>query len=120
MSSRFDAEDQDLTITSRRQGEAYVVETRGEVTVFTSPDLREALGRIAEGGCGIVVVDLSGTAYVDSSGVATFVEALRTIRDRGGEMRLAGISDRVRGVFEIARLDTVFAMYGTVEEALAP
>ncbi|MFO8015158.1 MAG: STAS domain-containing protein [Phycisphaerae bacterium] len=108
----------DLTIETRRQDDAVVVSLRGEVTVFSSPALRERLEKETGEAPGRVVLDLSEVRYVDSSGVATFVEALRQIRRGGGEMVLACVSDRVRGVIEIARLDTLFPMAETVEEAL--
>jgi len=110
----------DLTMDTRREGEAVVVALRGEVTVFSSPTLRDQLYKVMDSRPARVVLDLSEVQYVDSSGVATFVEALRQIRSRDGEMVLARVSDRVRGVIEIARLDTLFPMAETVEEALQP
>jgi len=120
MSSGFDPDGEDLVIDSRREGDAMVVSLRGEVTVFSSPTLRERLHRIADAHPGRIVMDLAETTYVDSSGVATFVEVLRMVRQHKGDLVLAGISDRVRGVFEIARLADVFRMAGSVEEALEP
>ncbi|KPJ75962.1 MAG: hypothetical protein AMS14_02725 [Planctomycetes bacterium DG_20] len=118
MSSRFDLEGEDLVIESRREGDATVVALRGEVTVFSSPDLRSRLREIVDALPGRIVMDLTETTYVDSSGVATFVEVLKMVRGHEGDLVLAGISDRVRGVFEIARLADVFRMTGSVEEAL--
>jgi len=118
MSRGFESDDVDLVIDTRREGEAAVVSLQGEVTVFSSPTLRERLQEVLQAGPRRVVLDLSGVLYVDSSGVATFVEALRETRSQQGEMVLAGASERVRGVIEIARLDTLFPMAGTVEEAL--
>lgn len=120
MSTGFDTNDQDLQIASRQEGRTTVLSLRGEVTVFSSPELREALRKVLEGRPGRIVLDLSQTRYVDSSGVATFVEALKMVRRHDGEMVLAGVGKRVRGVFEIARLADVFRMVPTVEEALEP
>ncbi|HUU91320.1 MAG TPA: STAS domain-containing protein [Phycisphaerae bacterium] len=120
MSSRFDLDGEDLVIESRREGDTTVVALRGEVTVFSSPALRERLHRIAGEHPGRIVMDLAETTYVDSSGVATFVEVLKMVRRHEGDLVLAGISDRVRGVFEIARLADVFHMAPSVEEALEP
>lgn len=120
MSSGFDLDGPDLVIESRRQADATILTLRGEVTVFSSPGLRETLRRITKEQPGRIVMDLSQTSYVDSSGVATFVEALKLTRRSGGEMVLAGVGDRVRGVFEIARLADLFRMVASVEEALEP
>jgi anti-sigma B factor antagonist len=118
MSRGYTDDGVDLTMETRREGDAVVVALRGEVTVFSSPALRERLEAEAGEAPRRVVLDLSEVRYVDSSGVATFVEALRQIRSRGGDMVLACTSERVRGVIEIARLDTLFPMADTVEEAL--
>ena len=120
MSNGFDQDGEDLVIEPRREGDAIVVALRGEVTVFSSPTLRDRLHEIADGHRGRIVMDLAETTYVDSSGVATFVDMLKMVRRNEGDLVLAGISDRVRGVFEIARLADVFAMAETVEEALKP
>ncbi len=113
--NQFDMDD--LSVRIRREGAAAVLETEGEITVFSSPELRGHI-RAAAAGADRLVIDLSGTPYVDSSGVATLVEGLQIVQAEGGTMVLAGMSDRVRGVFEIARLDTVFEVADTVEEAL--
>jgi anti-sigma B factor antagonist len=117
MASRLDADD-DLEIASRQESGATVVTARGEVTVFSSPAMRESLRKIAESQPSRVVLDLSGVRYIDSSGVATFVEAMQTIQRHKGKLVLAGLNPRVRGVFEIARLDSVFVMVASVQEAL--
>jgi len=116
MSSGFDLDGEDLVIESRSEGDATVVALRGEVTAA----LRDRLHRIVNEHPGRIVMDLAETTYVDSSGVATFVEVMKMVRRHEGDLVLAGISDRVRGVFEIARLSDVFHMVSSVEEALEP
>jgi anti-sigma B factor antagonist len=120
MSGEFEDNGLDLGMDVRREGDAAVVTLCGEVTVFSSPAVRDRLREVRQMGVRRMVLDLTGVTYVDSSGVATFVEALREMRGRGGEMVLTGISPRVRGVIEIARLDTLFPMAESVEEALEP
>lgn len=99
---------------------AMVVSLSGEVDIVRSPDLQaslqEAINRIP--GKGAVVVDLSGVTYMDSSGVATLVRGLQLSRKKGVGLVLCSLQDRVRSIFEIARLDTVFPMASTLDEAL--
>ncbi len=64
------------------------------------------------------VVDLSQVPYMDSSGVATLVEAMQIARKGGSNMVLAALTDKVRSIFEIARLDTVFKISATVDAAI--
>lgn len=99
---------------------AMVVSLSGEVDIVRSPDLQaslqDAINRIP--GKGAVVVDLSGVTYMDSSGVATLVRGLQLSRKKGVGLVLCSLQDRVRSIFEIARLDTVFPMASTLDEAL--
>lgn len=57
-----------------------------------------------------LVIDLSGVPYMDSSGVATLVEALQAARKSGAKLVLCGLTPRVRSILEISRLDTVFSI----------
>ena len=116
--SRFDSGGDDLKVEVRTEGQTVVLTPRGEVTAFTSPVLRQTLRTATTSKPPLVVMDLSATPYVDSSGVATLVEALQIVTRYSGKLVLAGMNDRVRGVFEIARLQSVFKIAASVEEAL--
>ena len=107
-----------LDVSTRQEPGGTVVSARGEITVFTSPTLRETLKKIADTKPARVVLDLAETRYIDSSGVATLVEAFQALQRKQSRLLLAGMNPRVRGVFEIARLDSLFTIFPTVQEAL--
>lgn len=100
--------------------DAIVVSPAGEVDLSRSPALqstiKDAIGRLRERGS--LVVDLSKVTYMDSSGVATLVQGLQLSRKRGVALVLCALQDRVRSIFEIARLDTVFTMADSLDQAL--
>jgi anti-sigma B factor antagonist len=109
-----------LTIHSSAQGSAHVVAPAGEIDLGGSPMLRAELKkRIAPGVK--VVVDLAGVPYMDSSGLATLVEALQGVRRAGGGASLVvcGLTPRVRSIFQIAKLEMVFTIVADRAEALA-
>lgn len=97
-----------------------VLRVRGEVDLSTAPQLREALTSLISEGHLAVVVDLSDTEFVDSTGLGALVTGLKRLRARGGEMRVVCTSPRVCKVFEITSLDRVLPLYASVEEACAP
>ena len=99
--------------------DAAVIEIRGEVDLYTSPQVREAIVGVTQRRTPRVIVDLTGVGYMDSSGVATLVEGLQFCRGYGGGFRLAGLGETVRQVFRFAKLDTVFEIYPSAGEALA-
>jgi anti-sigma B factor antagonist len=96
---------------------ASIVVLKGDVDLESSPAAREVLLKSVEG-CGKVLVDLSSVTYIDSSGVASLVEALQAAKRNGGRFALVAASDPTRRVLELARLDKVFTMYTTVDEGL--
>jgi anti-sigma B factor antagonist len=103
----------------RNHGNAAVIEVQGQVDLYTSPRMREAIVGAASAKAPTVVVDLSGVEYMDSSGVATLVEGLQLSRGYGGAFRLAGLGGAVREVFKFARLEKVFEIYQDTPRALA-
>jgi anti-sigma B factor antagonist len=100
-----------LDINSTRHGDSWLITVTGDIDLYTSPDLRSAiLKAVPEAG---VDVDLSGVRYMDSSGVATLVEGLRSARDNGTSFRLVEPSAAVMKVLKLAKLDSVFEVSST-------
>ena len=94
-----------------------VVRLLGNVDLEHSPVAREALLSCVRAGRDLVV-DLSGVEYIDSSGIASLVEAFQESRNRGTHFVLAAVSPAALRVFELARLDHVFTLHDTLEDAL--
>ena len=101
---------------SEKQG-ASIVAFTGEVDLESSPAAREILLKCLES-TSKVIVDLSEVSYIDSSGVASLVEALQAAKKNGSQFSLAAASEPTRRVLELARLDKVFTMYDSVDEGL--
>ena len=101
---------------SEQQG-ASVVTFTGEVDLESSPAAREVLLKCLES-TSKVIVDLSEVSYIDSSGVASLVEALQAAKKNGSQFALAAVSEPTRRVLELARLDKVFTLYDSVDEGL--
>jgi anti-sigma B factor antagonist len=65
-----------------------------------------------------LVLDLSRVRFVDSSGLGAFISCLRKLNARGGDLKLCGMTKRVRAVFELVRMHRVFDILATKEEAV--
>ena len=100
-----------------RQG-TRIVAFKGEVDLESSPAARELLLKCFDTATK-VIVDLSEVTYIDSSGVASLVEALQAAKKSGSQFALAASSEPTRRVLELARLDKVFTMYSSVDEGLS-
>jgi anti-sigma B factor antagonist len=97
-----------LEIDSRGNGGSTRITVRGEVDLYTSPDLRSAImDAVPEAPVG-VELDLGGVEYMDSSGVATLVEGFKRARELDKAFVLVGPSRAVTKVLELTRLDSVF------------
>ena len=97
---------------------AAVVALTGDVDLQTSPVVRQKLLESLEGN-NRVVVDLSAVNYIDSSGVASLVEAFQVSRKKGSSFALASVSAAAMRVLSLARLDKVFTIHPSVEAALS-
>ena len=100
----------------------YLVKVKGDVDMNSSTDVRDAFGLVFKqrsAAMKALVVDLSQVRYMDSSGIATLVEALQTCMKYGLQLRLADLSPPVKDVFELARLAAVFEIYAPLNDAMA-
>ena len=96
-----------------------LVELEGELDFHSSPDVRNELAKLVERQALKVMVDLKGVNYIDSSGLATFVELFQKMKRYSGTLVLFNLNQGVRSVFEIAKLDTIFKLAASQKEALS-
>jgi anti-sigma B factor antagonist len=107
-----------ITVKSEVRDGATFVTPVGEVDLTASPVLRQELKKLQGDRPQRLIVDLSQVPYMDSSGVATLVEAMQIARKNNTKLVLCGMQQKVRSIFEIARLDTVFAIAPDAAQAL--
>ncbi|MBL8764015.1 MAG: STAS domain-containing protein [Phycisphaerae bacterium] len=107
-----------LAVRSEGRGDGVIISPQGDVDMTGSPVLRQELKRVQGNRPARIVVDLGGVPYMDSSGVATLVEALQAAKRSQTKLLLCGMQDKVRSIFEIARLDAVFTIVATADAAM--
>ena len=88
-----------------------VLQPRGRLNAVTAPEFKAQLKRLVEGGYVQLIVDMADVPFVDSSGLAALVSGLKATRQAGGTLRLTGLSEDVRTVFELTLLERVFELY---------
>ena len=110
-----------ITVTSRmHDGGILVLSPLGEVGYHEAPMLRNSIREAFDKKPKRVVADLAGVSYMATPGLATLVEALQISKKTQIPLVLCSLSSRVRAVFEIARLHTVFRITDTVDAAVLP
>jgi anti-sigma B factor antagonist len=103
---------------TKDRGGVTVVQVDGQLIVGNRHELKDLIQAALDGGERKLLVDFSRTGYIDSSGLGALVSVSKRIREAGGELRLAGLNDDLRSLFELTKLDTLFTISETQEQAL--
>jgi anti-anti-sigma factor len=99
----------ELTVNTRQAGDGTIVEISGRITIDSSSHLRPVLhGAIGAAPTGGVVVDFTGTTYLDTSAAATLIEAAMLAHDRSVPLRVVGLTGEPRLLAEVIELDRIF------------
>ena len=96
----------------------WVISLEGDVDLSSSPEARAVLLKGVEQGHS-VLVDMSEVSYIDSSGVASLVEAFQNARRKGTGFALVAVSESAMRVLNLARLDKVFTIHASLADGLA-
>lgn len=93
-----------------------IIYLSGDIDLSNSPILRKKIAESINHESNILI-DLSDVTYMDSSGLATLVEAMQKITKNNGKFKISGLKGEVKNIFEIARLNDVFSIYEDTHSA---
>lgn len=96
-----------------------IVRIEGQLIVGNRQELKTMIQDGLDRGERKFLVDCSQTGYIDSSGLGVLVTLAKRVRELGGELRIAGLNEDLRSLFELTKLDSLFHIAPTAEEALA-
>ncbi|MBW3553905.1 MAG: STAS domain-containing protein [Gemmatimonadetes bacterium] len=102
-----------------KQGEVTVLDVEGQLIVGNRQELKQKVLEELENGERRFLIDFDRTGYIDSSGLGVLVSLSKKIREQGGELRLANLNDDLRTLFELTKLDTLFQISSSRDEALS-
>ncbi|MDR3570304.1 MAG: STAS domain-containing protein [Syntrophobacteraceae bacterium] len=98
-----------IQVEERKPG-VFVISLAGDLDMSVSPQVRKVLLPIFRKNVSHIIVDLKDVPYIDSSGIATFVESLQLSRKSDIRFSLAGACQRVESIFDLAHLKSIFEM----------
>ncbi len=107
-----------LVVETETLPDGVLLRPKGDVDMARSPALRTKLTESLKSKPARLVIDLCDVPYMDSSGLATLIEALQTTRKSEIKFIVCNLSPRVRSILEIARLTTVFTVVDSCDLAL--
>ena len=109
-----------MTFTKSTAGQGVtVVRVEGQLIVGNRQELKGLIQAALEAGDRKFLIDCAATAYIDSSGLGALVTISKKVRESGGELRLAGLNSDLQSLFELTKLDTLFAIAPSVADAVA-
>ena len=107
-------------VTARIDGSTTVLAVHGVLTSTEGGDaLRRATNTAMDTGSRTVVINLHDVVAMDSSGVSDLASCHTAVTGRGCRLKLCHLSHKLKDIFAITRLNTVFEIYDTEAEALA-
>ncbi len=107
-----------MKITKTTQQDVVICRINGDIDINSSPDIRKTFAELTASYQKKIVINLAEVSYIDSSGLATLVEMLKKIKSYSGRLRLSNLADKVKGLFEITKLEKIFEIYDTMEQAI--
>jgi len=97
-----------MAISAEEKNGVFIYKVDGNIDISNSPDVKKYFDNAITDKHKEVIINLESADYVDSSGLATLVEILKNVRAHQGKLKLVGLSDKVKGLFEITKLDKLF------------
>lgn len=107
-----------MNIQQEKINDVIICVVDGEINMNNSPELRKFFDTILRQKIKKVIVDFSFVSYTDSSGLATLIEMLHRLKKVDGKIRLCRMSERIKDIFEVTKLDQLFEIFGSRQEAL--
>ena len=109
-----------MKISRREEGAVVVIEPKGKITIGEGDVLlREEITKLLSEEKKHLVLDLGGISYMDSAGVGELVSVYTSVKNRGGELKLACLTKKIKDLLQITQLMTIFDTYETTQEAVS-
>lgn len=101
-----------VKLNTRQVGDVTVIDAAGRITLGEGASaFRDAIRDLAAKGDKKLLLNLSDVSYIDSSGIGEMVSGFTTVTNHGGQLKLLGLSKRVKDLLQITKLYTVFEVF---------
>ena len=108
----------DIKVAVREaQGDCSIVQLAGEIDVYTSPKVKDAIGDLIDRGVYNLVIDLENVRYIDSTGLGVLIGGLKRVREHGGSVNLVCTNPQIKKIFDITGLVKIFGIFESEDAA---
>ena len=109
----------DIKVNVREsEGDAYVVDLIGEIDVYTSPKVRDAITELIDCEHYSIVINLERVSYLDSTGLGVLIGGLKRVREHGGSVNLVCTTPQIKRLFNITGLVKIFGIFDDEQSAV--
>ncbi len=109
-----------LTINQAERDGVIILELSGRLVIGKECDaFNQQIEDLLDANENKIILKLEQVSYCDSFGIGWLVAALKAARDRGGDLKLLKLSKKVQAYLDVTKLNTVFDIHATEEEAVA-
>lgn len=106
-----------FSISSATEADFAVIRLDGAVDAHTAPQFEEAVQNVIDEGQNKIVVDCEKLTYISSAGLGVFMGFVEEVREAGGDIKICGLSEKVKQPFEILGFESLFHFCPDVESA---
>ena len=108
-----------VKLTSRQVGDVTVIDAAGRITLGEGASaFREKIRELVNNNSKKILLNLGDVTYIDSSGIGELVSGFTTVTNSGGQLKLVGLSKRVKDLLQITKLYTVFEAFDDEAQAV--
>ncbi len=109
-----------MILKIEEQGQVVLIEIKEErLDAHNSGELKAEMLKLFDEGKNNILIDLKDVRFVDSSGLGSLVSGFKNASARNGNLKLCGLQQQVKSMFELTRLHRVFEIFPGVDEAMA-
>ena len=108
-----------MDVTAEKHGAATVIRVVGSLDALTAPTLTEFFAGQIQADNARLIADLAGLEYSSSAGLRVLLAAVKEARQRGGDLRLAGVSPQVSKVLTMSGFNNILKIFADVPAAVA-
>ncbi len=108
-----------MEFQTEKRGQRVVLWASGRMDANTSSEFEQKCEDLINDGTKDIVVDLSGLEYISSAGLRSILAIGKKLKGEGGNFSFCNLQGMVKEVFDISGFGSLFAIHGTLEEALA-
>ena len=109
-----------MTITERKNGDVVILDVEGKILLGEGDvQLNKKIKDLVSRKEGKILLNLANVPYMDSGGLGEVVRSYSTVKAEGGDLRLAGVTSRIKDLMTITKLHTVFDIFDSEDEGVA-